>query len=382
MANQSYKRVSRNRLCRICGKSDWCSYTPDEKTSFCARVVGNADRVSRTGWGVFYHEKSLFPVEQISFPHRATPKRAELAPLEIRDFAYRKLIQLAPATDSKEIIDGEKGLRARRIIAFENYGSLPQAQSERRELAKEIRGSINRKFPDFARKQKSAVAGLPGFWLDKNGRIQIWSEKDYSFPMMIIPYCDAEGLVQACQIRFMSCKLTSGSLRYVWLSKPDKSGDVSCGSPLHFASYNASSVNKPILITEGALKADTVRLFMKNVDVLAIAGVGSSHNKIADVLSFRPMLFAFDTDYRENHYVARAFAKLLNIIIAATKINFQSRAKILTWDPKIKGIDDALLRNVSITELSLFEWYQSLSERCQNEVVRILPDFEVRRSVG
>lgn len=105
MASPNYKRVSRKRLCRICNKSDWCSYTQDEKISFCARVIEGSTRVSRTGWGVFYHEKSLFPLESFPFPRRAPPKKVELAPLEIRDFAYRKLIELASATSSKEIIE-------------------------------------------------------------------------------------------------------------------------------------------------------------------------------------------------------------------------------------------------------------------------------------
>ncbi len=191
MASQSYKRVSRKRVCRICGKPDWCSYTPDEKVSFCARVINSANRVSRTGWGVFYHEKSLFFPEPFSSPRRPPPKKAELAPLEIRSFAYRKLIKLAPSTRSKEIIDDEKGLRARKILDFENYGALPQTQAERRDLAKEIRQSINREFPDFVRKQKSDVTGIPGFWLDKSGRVQLWLEKNYSCPMMLIPYRDA-----------------------------------------------------------------------------------------------------------------------------------------------------------------------------------------------
>ena len=376
MATSNYKRVSRKRLCRICGKSDWCSFTPDEKISFCARVVERADRVSRTGWGVFYHEKTLFPTELFPCPRRSPPKRTELAPIEIRDFAYRKLIELAPATDSKEIIDGEKGLRARKITNFENYGSLPKTQNERHELAREIRGFINRKFPDFVRKQKSGISGLPGFWLDRNGKAQLWSEKDYSCPMMIIPYRDAEGFVQACQIRFM-CRSASAfdGVRYVWLSTPDKSdGNVGCGSPLHFAAYDERSFNKPVLVTEGALKAETARMFKGEYDVLASAGVTCSHDEITTAARFRPLLVAFDVDYYENIYVARALARLLSCLWTdAVKLKHQPRIEILTWKSKYKGIDDALLRNISIVPRSPHDWFKSLSENCQREAVDILP---------
>ena len=374
MANSNYKRVSRKRVCRICGKPDWCSYTPDEKTSFCARVTNSADRVSRTGWGVFYHEKSLFPIEPFPFPRHPPPRRAELAPLEIRDFAYRKLIELAPATSSKEIIDGEKGLRARKILDFENYGSLPRTQEERRDLAREIRRLINRKYPDFVRQQKSGVGGLPGFWLDKSGRAQVWLEKDYSCQMMLVPYRAPGGLVQSCQIRFMCRKMASDSVRYVWLSTPDKSGDISCGSPLHFASYDDSLFDKPILLTEGALKAETALIFNKSFNVLANAGITCSHDEIVAAVSpFRSILIAFDADYYENHYVARALAKLLSSILASKKDDFYNRIKILTWNRKYKGVDDALLKNIQISSQSIFEWYKSISEKCQNEAKQILP---------
>lgn len=161
--NSQYKRVSRHRTCLICGKPDWCSYTPDAKISFCARITTNADRVSRTGWGVFYHEKSLFARLTLPFPAKPPLKKTELAPIEIRNFVYRKLITLSPATRFPELIDGPKGLRSRKILDFENYGSLPQSRAEREDIAKLIRVLINREFPDFVRKQKSSVTGFQGF---------------------------------------------------------------------------------------------------------------------------------------------------------------------------------------------------------------------------
>ncbi len=374
MTSSNYKRVSRKRLCRVCGKPDWCSYTPDEKITFCARIARNADRVSRTGWGVFYHEKSLFPIEPFPFPRLPPPKKAELAPLEIRDFTYRKLIELAPATDSKEIIDGEKGLRARKILDFESYGALPQTRAERARLAKEIRALINRKFPDYVKRQKTAIAGLPGFWLDKNGKVQLWLEKDYSCPMMLIPYRTADGLVQACQIRFMCQRLTNDGVRYVWLSTPDKNEGLSCGSPLHFASFDDSS-SKPVLVTEGALKAETVRIFSLGFNVLASAGITCSHEEIIAAVKSRALLIAFDADYQENIHVARAFARLINLIFVSTKIGFRNKVEILTWNSKIKGIDDALLQNAPITHQSPSEWYKSLSKICQEEVSQIIPNW-------
>lgn len=113
-----------------------------------------------------------------------------------------------------------ESLRARKILEFENYGSLLRTVSDWRELAKIIRSAINCEFHDYVRKQKSAVAGLPGFRLYRAGRVQLWTEKDYACPLMLIPYRDEDGFIQACQIRFMCRRMStedspllSGSLR-------------------------------------------------------------------------------------------------------------------------------------------------------------------------
>lgn len=373
MASSNYKRVSRKRLCRICGKPDWCSYTPDEKTSFCARVTTNADRVSRTGWGVFHHEKTLFlnHFDPPFAPRRDSLPKPALAPIEIRDFVYRKLIALAPATDSAEIIDGEKGLRARKIIDFENYGALPQSRGERRELAKFIRNSINRQFPDYVRRRKSAVEGLPGFWIDERERVQLWTDKDYAFPLLLIPYRDEKARVQACQIRYM-CRAAGfeNGFRYVWLSTPDKNGGSSCGSPLHFAHYEtAATANRSVLITEGALKAETVRNFSPRCDVLASAGVNCSHDGIVAAARFRSVFIAFDADYYENAHVARAIARLIDSLSNdSAQTGFERQIKILTWKIGVKGVDDALLRNSPLAPVSPAEWFKSLSADCRIQV--------------
>jgi hypothetical protein len=174
-----YKRVSRHRTCLICGKPDWCSFTADGRISFCARICNGADRISRAGWGVFYHGKSLFNEAVLPLPYRPQTKKVELASIEIRDFVFQKLIEFSPATYTKEITDGFKGLRARRILDFENYGSLPKGQTKRNEFAQIIRQLLNQEFPDYVREQKSGLTDIPGFWIDKGGNSRLWIDKDF-----------------------------------------------------------------------------------------------------------------------------------------------------------------------------------------------------------
>lgn len=367
MSHSDYQRVNRKRVCLICGKPDWCSFTPDEKISFCARIIQNANRLSRTGWGVFYHDKTFSESRRLPCPDKPPSKKPELAPIEIRNFVYRKLIELAPATNSEAITDGAKGLRERKILDFENYGSLPQSFAERCELAKQIRRLINLKFPDYVRKQNSSVGGFPGFWLDKRGKIKLWTDKNYSIPMMLIPYRDANGSIQACQIRFMCSDLKG--LRYVWLSTPKKSGGLSTGSPLHFASRHNDSSNKPILVTEGALKAQTIQNLRPEFRVLANGGVTCSHPEIISNSRFQPLYIAFDADYLVNRHVTRAFANLLNLrLLDAEKHKYLPQTGIFNWSSSIKSFDDALLGKFPIRLIKVFEWFNSLCQIYQHDI--------------
>lgn len=369
----TYKRVCRKRVCRICGKPDWCSYTPDEKISFCARTAENAARVSRTGWGVFFHGRIDFSYERLPCPSGMPPKKTELAPLEIRHFAYQKLIELSPASNSEEIINGLKGLRTRKILDFENFGSLPRTLTERNAIAKNIRNLINKNFPVFVRQHKSSIDGVPGFWLDKSGKARLWQDKDYKFPMLLIPYRNEKGLIEACQIRFMTDSHLR--LRYVWLSIPDKSGGLSSGSPLHFATKPL--FGKPFLITEGALKAETVKVFKPGLNIIAAAGVSCSHEQIISSARFYPVILAFDKDSAENKHVARAVANLiLNRFNDSRYYGYNFDLCVLYWDDDtFCGIDDALLQKLKIRKISVFEWLESLAGDAKDEAHNILKEI-------
>lgn len=344
------------------------------KISFCARIAQNATRVSRTGWGIFYHEKSGFSDRRLpSSPSRSPLKKAELAPLEIRHFAYQKLFEFSPAFESKEITDGHKGLRARKILDFENYGSLPPNSDKRNALAKNIRNQINQKFPDYVRENKSSISGVPGFWLDKNGKARLWQDKDYNFPLLVIPYRNEDGLIQACQIRFMTDSVLGA--RYIWLSMPEKSDGLSSGSPLHFAGFGQTFSEKAVLITEGALKAETVKVFKPDLCVLASGGVTCSHEQIISAAR-RPLILGYDNDYAENTHVARAIAKLvLSRFEDSREFEYDFDLSVLTWNDEARGIDDALLQKSPIRRISLIDWFESLRGKSRAEAHGILKEM-------
>ena len=368
MADSRYQRVSRKRPCLICGKPDWCSRAANDSISFCARVTAGADRLSRReGWGVFYHDRSLLDNsfwtknEHRQFDKKQTDE-IQLAPLEIRDFIYATLLRLSPASKHECLMIGQKGLRERGLENFSDYGALPCSASHRKDLAAQIRLLLNQNFPSFVRENPRGLAHIPGFWINDSGEACLWSEKDFNRPMLIIPYRNPWGKIQSCQIRF-SGSINRVQKRYLWLSLPSMQSAGS-GTPIHYANwrdFGADCLDRPVLVTEGALKADVVAKFCPQFLTVANSGVGCARDLIARITRGKKVCLAFDNDYHENPSVIRQIAKLILVISELNDTNLIIRnTVILVWERKFKGIDDALLNAAKIFELPFSEWIWNL----------------------
>jgi hypothetical protein len=59
-------------------------------------------------------------------------------------------------------------------------------------------------------------------------------------------------------------------------------------------------MGETVLITEGALKADTVVRFRPNARAIATSGVTCSHSELVEAARPYTALIAFDADYRTN----------------------------------------------------------------------------------
>jgi hypothetical protein len=93
-----FGRVNRRRPCRICGKPDWCSYVRDgERISVCMRVSDGARKINHHGGAIFIHE-DWREGKGIDVRVIADIPQSPIAPVEIRDFVYNRLIDLSPAT--------------------------------------------------------------------------------------------------------------------------------------------------------------------------------------------------------------------------------------------------------------------------------------------
>src|SRR5262245_38723889 len=208
-------RVNRPRPCRICGKPDWCVYVRDETLSVCMRVSDGARKINRRGGAIFIHDDWRGD-RAIGVRVLADLPQWPIAPIEIRDFVYGKLIDLSPATlYPSALIAGEKGLLGRGLSEchFRNYGGLPAGSRERDCIVRLLLQEIKDHFPSAG-----SLRGIPGFWEDRHG-VHLWKPKDYLSPRLLIPLRDSSGRIQACQMRlpFTAKK----GMRYLWLSSSD-----------------------------------------------------------------------------------------------------------------------------------------------------------------
>lgn len=370
MIGTGYQRVSRKRPCRICGKPDWCSTTAWETISFCARTTLNADRISRQGWGVYYGRYFDRDFNKVlhRFPQRkkAAPSNRP-APRAVRDRVYRKLIELSPASANYEIVRGRGGLQKRGISDYSQYGSLPKTVKERAVLV-ECLAEIIAKDTDG---EPVSFAGIPGFWKDAAGEWRLWSRFDSHDELMLIPFFGRDGLIQACQIRLMRY-VENRSGNYVWLSSAKEQLGSSSGSPLHHV-CPGERLGKPVLVTEGALKAATVQKFLTDRYVVGNSGVATAHRKIVETARGKELEIAFDNDSYTNPHVAMALIALVKLRYSdQTLFAYTEDVRIVTWDKRIKGLDDALLSGAPLKFLPVAEWLKYLTPECLEQASRQL----------
>ena len=368
-------RVTKHRRCRVCGKPDWCGYSTDEQTSICMRVSNGSTGTSRNGGNIYHHRRLFFVGSPRSNSKRATPP-IEIAPINIRNAIYEELIRRSPAHKYfSQLIDGPHGLSSRGLgkSQLQIYGALPRTQKERSSLARILNKFVTDRFPENAlRNFHAGVIGVPGFWQDESGIVQLWKNRDYNMPLLVIPYRDGNGLIQACQLRLHRNDIPAGEKKYRWLSSRLERNGTSSGTPIHFTfSTGTLPPGQTVIITEGALKAETVLSLRPKARVIATSGVSCSHAEIVEAARSYNALIAFDADYKTNPAVARQLARLIATReqdIAAHHL--ETNTRVVTWE-RYKGIDEALLANCTLEVMTILQWYSALEGRALAEVKRV-----------
>jgi hypothetical protein len=337
--------------------------------------AGARRRAKNKGW---IHVHSDVPVT-LNYQARVhqTPK-IKLAPVEVRDAIYRELIRISPASRYRhQLIDGPHGLLSRGLLIKDTlaYGALPATRRERASLARSLRSFAKAHFPQYAN-----LIGIPGIWQDDKGFTQIWKPRDYRMPMLLVPYKDRAGRIQACQLRLHPNDLSPDNpKKYRWLSSPNEPRGCSSSTPIHFT-FDPKSVppGAEVVITEGGLKADTLGSLRSGVYSIATSGVSCSHDDLIEAARPYNLLIGFDADYKTNPAVCMQLADL----IASRELDLRKHrlsltTRILSWEEH-KGIDEAVHANAPIKVISIQKWFARLSNEIRNEVMKIWRDANFR----
>jgi hypothetical protein len=375
VAINGFCRVTKYRPCRVCRKPDWCGYTTDEQTSICMRISNGSKGTARNGGNIFHHNR-LFLVASPRIARKEAPPPIEIAPIEIRNAVYEELIRRSPALKYySQLIDGPSGLLSRglRESDAQNYGALPRTRKECASLAQALNKFLKVRFPEHTlRSTRAAIIGVPGFSQDETGNIQLGRPRDYNMPLLVIPYRDDEGRIQACQLHLHRNDLRIGEKKYRWLACPFSFRGASSGTPIHFT-FNPADLppRKTVIITEGALKADVLVSLRPNARVIAASGVSCSHSELIGAVRPYNVLIAFDADYKTNPAVARQLARLIAVReqdIAAHELKTTTR--IVTWQ-RYKGIDDAIFANAPVETMTILRWISTVEGRTRKDVLEV-----------
>ncbi len=172
-----------------------------------------------------------------------------------------------------------------------------------------------------------SLAGVPGFYRDKNGSWTFVQEKRG----ILIPVRDRFGRMQGLQIR--RDNVTRRKFRWV------SSAEMEDGRRAEGWTHLAGKVRSTILLTEGPMKADVIHA-LTGLTVLAVPGVNSLTQLQATLEDLRneglaQIKTAFDMDFATNHHVQNGYHSLLRHL---GDMGFTFGTYL--WDPRYKGLDD------------------------------------------
>lgn len=375
MKQFAYLSVTKNRPCHICHHTSICFYTKNKSLSICARQRVNFDfEIRNSRWKVFSHIKDwkANPPKQVIKLLQQKPPLLSRANIAIRDFAYHLLLKYASISKYPQAIEF---LQSRGISRPENYGAMPTLRETRRQIALQILEELRRHFPKF--QDIWEITRIPGFWI-KDNQPEFWYKSNFSETSILIPFRTPDGKIKGLQTRPLNPQSAQNGKRYHWLSVP-KLISAKANVTLHFADWQSVSTateayiafeekkRRPLLITEGALKADIVqeftennRVFSRPISVIGNSGIGSCLEEIVQYSRNRKVRLAFDQDFRNNRQAHQSILKLIGCFKKA--LIPPKDLKIVAWDKEFKGIDEALQKQTEIKTLSVKEWIAEINQ--------------------
>jgi hypothetical protein len=316
-----WRRFTDTHRCVVCGRSKTCSVTGDGSIVWCKSIASETPSKSgiADGWLHFLDDTRRTTVKGWSLPEIPLAKRAGSA--DVLDAVYRELLGLFPLEPRHRA-----GLEARGLTAGQIeqglYRSLPprSRHEEGERLAKLFNDG-----------QLAQVPGL--FQRESHGR-RWWTIGGNAG--LLVPVRDIHARIVGLKIRLDEAQEKGGRYRYLSSSTH---GGAKADLVVHVPTWVDPWGAPELRVTEGELKADVASALL-NSAVIGIPGVKSWELGRDAVLALKPtrVIVAMDMDRRTNADVGAAQEQLVKTLRAAGL-----RVGAESWDPRHKGLDDALL---------------------------------------
>lgn len=293
------------------------------------REICDALSMGETSWGYERHTKSAVSSEGKTCTERREeiPQSPRASDQEIHQ-TYSLMLEMLSVVPKhmKHLMSEKRGLTEEQIRE-RNYKSTPPF-------------FLCRSITERLLNQGCTVQGVPGFYLDDNGRWTVnFSNKTAG---ILIPCVGIDGLMKGVQI-LLDVPLKDKDdppekkgAKYIWLSSSSKNMGVTSGSQVHFV---GNPFARTIYVTEGLLKADIAH-YQMNRSFAAVAGANNlaELDKLFGILAqngTEQIVEAHDMDKFSNEAIYKGKLKIYQI---ARKHGMKCMS--LTWNPNYKGIDD------------------------------------------
>lgn len=347
--SDSWQNATAEKPCEVCGKHGWCSRSDDGSRINCR----HSSHFDKYGDGK---------------PHTAADGHQfwtfVVAPDSFQKFDYTPTLQLSSTKASDDILHAVystvlakldfgnsdlianlkgRGLSPAQILLFQQNGYrwLPELKKRNGIVKAALRAH-----------GEAAVASTPGFTIAQNRKTGSLFWTLSGDEGIAIPVRDCQGRVVAIKVR---PKVQKPGKKYLYLTSHSASRKIygaSPGNPVHIP---VSKLTRDLIrITEGEIKSD-ISTVLSGVFTIGMSGLAWK-TTLPILAQFNPkrILIALDTDY-QNRSVASAIRKLVEHC-ELLGFNFA----VETWDPRYKGIDDALAAGVSIRQIEDPEEIRSL----------------------
>lgn len=322
-----HNEIEYKALCPFCGDTKYhlgINRKMDRFHCFRCKAKGNSVSLYAGMFGItnkeaykILHNGDTVLDEKV-FAYRENPE-TPIRPIEDRHNVYYDFLSLLKLNRCHFENLERRGLSFNHIHQF-MYRSIPTDNVFRREVLEKLASKHN-------------LLGIPGFYIDEKGDVQMYVKKCGG---IFIPICNSEGYIQGLQMR-LDVEENSSDKKFRWFSSKHFKDGTGAKPWIHIVGDTTAT---EICLTEGAMKADITSVLSNGHLFMAVPGVNAIGYlpEVIRNLGVTKVYEAFDMDKRSKPQVKQALIALKNSL---DEIGVECQS--CSWNPKYKGLDDYFL---------------------------------------